>query len=370
MAGSPRSRSRGNVTVLPSGSLRVRVYAGKDPLTGRANYLTETVKPGSKAAAEAERVRTRLQRQVDERLNPVTRATVNQLMDRYLEVVDVEPSTKARYEQLIRVHIRPAMGVLPLTKVDASLIDRFYAQLRACRERCTGRGHQRHRTTQPHECDERCRVKECRPLSASSIRGVHWVLSAALGYAVRWQWMTHNPTDSVKAPSPARSKPSPPTPTEAARLIKEAWKDEDWGAFVWTAMTTGARRGELCALQRQELELDAAALSIRTGLKRVGGRLVRRDTKTHQQRRVALDTETAQVLQAVVERQDAEAAKLGVTIGPEAFLFSPAHTGCVDPADAGHRHSAIRPHGAPAGHRHDAAQAASLQRDRTDRGRG
>lgn len=59
MAGSPRSRSRGNVTVLPSGSLRVRVYAGKDPLTGRANYLTESVKPGPKAAAEAERVRTR-----------------------------------------------------------------------------------------------------------------------------------------------------------------------------------------------------------------------------------------------------------------------------------------------------------------------
>ena len=254
----------------------------------------------------------------------MTRATINQLLDRYLEVVDVEPSTKARYEQLIRVHIRPAMGGLPLAKVDASLLDRFYAQLRTCRERCGGRGHQRHRTTRLHECDERCRVKECRPLSASSIRGVHWVLSAALGYAVRWQWMTHNPIDSVKAPSPVRSKPSPPTPAEASRLILEAWKDEDWGAFVWTAMTTGARRGELCALQRQELELDAAALTIRTGLKRVGGRLLRRDTKTHQQRRVALDSETIHVLQALVERQDAEAAKLGVTIGPEAFLFSPA----------------------------------------------
>ena len=45
--------------MLPSGSLRARVYAGKHPLTGRANYLTESVKPGPKAAAEAERVRTR-----------------------------------------------------------------------------------------------------------------------------------------------------------------------------------------------------------------------------------------------------------------------------------------------------------------------
>ena len=51
MTGTPRARPRGNITPLPSGSLRVRVYAGTDSLTGKANYLTETVKPGPKAAA-------------------------------------------------------------------------------------------------------------------------------------------------------------------------------------------------------------------------------------------------------------------------------------------------------------------------------
>ncbi len=36
-------RQRGSIERLPSGSLRVRVYAGVDPLTGKRNYLTELV---------------------------------------------------------------------------------------------------------------------------------------------------------------------------------------------------------------------------------------------------------------------------------------------------------------------------------------
>ncbi len=79
-AAGRRRRARGNVEELPSGRFRVRVYAGTDALTGRAHYLKETVD----TAAEAERVRTRLLAQVDERRNPRTKATVNQLLDRYL----------------------------------------------------------------------------------------------------------------------------------------------------------------------------------------------------------------------------------------------------------------------------------------------
>ena len=53
---------------------------------------------GPRALAEAKKVRTRLIGQVDEQRNPRTRATVNQLMDKYLDVVDVEVTTRARYE--------------------------------------------------------------------------------------------------------------------------------------------------------------------------------------------------------------------------------------------------------------------------------
>jgi integrase len=41
--GGPRRRQRGEIEVLKSGALRVKVYAGEDPLTGRRHFLRETI---------------------------------------------------------------------------------------------------------------------------------------------------------------------------------------------------------------------------------------------------------------------------------------------------------------------------------------
>src|SRR6195952_1502746 len=126
-------RQRGEVEPLPSGALRVRVYAGTDPLTGKRLYLTETVPAGPRAAKEAERVRIRLISQVDEQKQPRTRATVNQLLDRYLEVLEVDRTTTGRYESLLRLHVRPPLGDVALAKVSGERIDRL-------RRHCVGAG--------------------------------------------------------------------------------------------------------------------------------------------------------------------------------------------------------------------------------------
>ena len=221
--GSSKQR-RGSIERLPSGSLRVKVYAGYDPVSGRRHYLDEVVPAGPRAAAEAERVRTRLLHEVDEQRNPKTRATVDQLLDRYLETLDVEPTTRTRYEGIIRIYLRPALGRLPLSKLDSDLLDRFFGQLRRCRERCNGRiKHVKHRTQREHECDGQCVVVPCRPLSASSARQTHWVLNAALAAAVRWRWIGHNPLEANSPPPPPASNPSPPSAHEASRLLEEAF---------------------------------------------------------------------------------------------------------------------------------------------------
>ena len=62
-----RKRSRGSIEELPSGSLRVSVYAGIDPVTKRRHYLREIIPAGQKAGAEAEKAMRRLAGQVDER---------------------------------------------------------------------------------------------------------------------------------------------------------------------------------------------------------------------------------------------------------------------------------------------------------------
>jgi hypothetical protein len=50
-----RKRQRGEIHALPSGSLRVRVYAGIDPITGKKHFLSEVVPAGPKAEKEGVR---------------------------------------------------------------------------------------------------------------------------------------------------------------------------------------------------------------------------------------------------------------------------------------------------------------------------
>jgi Phage integrase, N-terminal SAM-like domain len=82
----------------------------------RRMHLTWVVPPGPKAGDEAEKVRTRLLHQVDQKRNPRTRATVGQLLDKWLQVLDVDPSTRRSYEGYIRKHIRPVLASLPLIR--------------------------------------------------------------------------------------------------------------------------------------------------------------------------------------------------------------------------------------------------------------
>jgi hypothetical protein len=92
-AAKPRKRVRGEIEALPSGSYRVRVYAGLDPITKKPHHLTEVVPAGPKAAKQAEKVRTRLLSEVDEQRSARTNATVDQLLDRYLDVLKIEDTT-------------------------------------------------------------------------------------------------------------------------------------------------------------------------------------------------------------------------------------------------------------------------------------
>jgi integrase len=116
---------------------------------------------------------------------PHTRATVNQLLDRYLEVIELEPTTRQGYVGKIEKHIRPAIGTMQVGRLDAETLERLYAQLRKCREHCHGRKYKEHRTDRTHTCDTRCGPHVCTPLSAASVRVIHSILSGALARAVR-----------------------------------------------------------------------------------------------------------------------------------------------------------------------------------------
>lgn len=337
-----RARPRGSITRLPSGALRVRVYAGIDPVTKRRHDLTEVVPAGPRAATIAEQALTRLLNQVDEKRNPRTVSTVNQLLDRHLEMLDVERSTLLNYQSQLRLHVRPFIGAEKVGAIDATILDSLYAELRRCRTHCTNPRRMDHRTDRPHECDGRCGPHRCRPLSASSIRQIHHILSGAFKRAVRWRWVGVSPMPQADPPRARKPDPRPPSTADAASIINEAWRrDPDWGALVWLAMTTGARRGELCALRWTHVDLVGAVLTLRRSIAQHSGEIWEKDTKTHQQRRVVLDPETVAVLTEHWDRHEARASAIGLTLGSDAFVFSlaPDSSTHLQPSAVTHRYA-------------------------------
>jgi len=313
-AGAVRKRQRGGLDQLPGGAIRVRVYAGIDPVTKRRLYLTEVVPPGPKAARQAEAVRTRMLNEVNERRSPRTNATVSQLLTKYLDIFDSDRGTLQKYRGYIRNHIEPFIGQVKVGALDADILDSLYAELRRCRTHCDGRPHLDHRTAAAHVCDDRCRRHQCRPLGATTIRHMHFILSGAYKRAVRWRWVAVNPVGQAEPPAAPAPDPQPPSPEDAARMLNASWSDPDWGTFVWLAMLTGARRGELCALRWLHVDLDRQVLTVRRSIAQDEEGLREKDTKTHQRRHIALDPETVAVMREHFVRCNERAEMLGVDL--------------------------------------------------------
>lgn len=205
---------------------------------------------------------------------------------------------------------------------DADLMDSFYAELRRCRAHCDRRPFVVHRTTRQHVCADRCAPHECRPLGPSTIRQIHFILSGAFKRAVRWRWVATNPMPQAEPPPAPKPNPRPPSAQEAAAILNEAWLEPDWGTLVWLAMTTGARRGELCALRWSDVDLTGGVVEIARSVAQDSARRWEKATKTHQHRRIALDEDTVALLSEHQTRCRDRAEAVGLPMARDAYVFS------------------------------------------------
>jgi integrase len=155
---------------------QVIVHAGHDPITGKRRNLTGTAPTKRKAQA----LRARLLTQVNEGRRPATDATVAQLLARWLEVADLAWSTRVTYQGYIDRAILPALGHLPLRRLDTATLDRFYTGLRT-RGGTGGR-----------------------PLAPATVRQVHAILRRALDQAARLGLDPRQPRGAGQ-PAPART---------------------------------------------------------------------------------------------------------------------------------------------------------------------
>ena len=94
----PRKRPRETIDELARGALRVRVYAGVDPVSGKRYDQIDVIPAGPTAAKEAEAARVRMLNEINERRHPRTKATTAQLLERHLTQRALEFNTFDTYE--------------------------------------------------------------------------------------------------------------------------------------------------------------------------------------------------------------------------------------------------------------------------------
>ena len=191
-----------------------------------------------------------------------------------------------------------------MRKITARILETFYSELRRCRVRCDGRPFIEHAVDGEHDCKEsKCKPHECDPMASSTVRQIHSIISGVFNAAVRWDWIGSNPARIAQRPKQAPPQPGPPSPSAAARLAEKAFAmDDDWGTLVWLVMTTGMRRGDVCALRWSRVDLDEEIIEVRISYTKLRGVGKEKDTKTHQIRRLALDSETVALLREHRER--------------------------------------------------------------------
>ncbi len=287
--------ARGHIQQRQNGTFRVLVYAGKDPLTGKERRLTGTA-PTRK---EAEQLRTRLLSKVDQGRMSGSKATLGEVLERWLDTAELEMTTRHCYQDYITSKILPALGDVQARKITVETLDRFYAELR---KRGGAKG---------------------QPLAPMTVRQIHFIIRAALNLAVKWEWITDNPAERATVPRYVRQDVPPPTPDEVAAFMEAAWqRDPDLGTLLWLAMVTGARRGELCGLRWSYVRPAEGFLLISRSYVQKGANHQEKDTKTHQARRVALDEVTVEILTEHRARCDERAAVCSVTVKPDGYLFS------------------------------------------------
>jgi integrase len=249
-------------------------------------------------------LRTRLLGEIDRGRVSGNKATVAELLTRWLDTANHEFTTRDGYERYIATKILPALGDVQVRKLTVETLDQFYAELRK-RGGVGGR-----------------------PLAGSTVRKVHFILRAALGLALKWGWIPDNPAELATVPRFVRQDVDPPTPEDVTRFLEAAWAcDPDLGTLLWLAMTTGARRGELCGLRWPHVRLDDGYVLIARSFVHRGRERREKDTKTHQSRRVALDGVTAEILAEHHARCEARAAACEAAVRPDGYVFSSAVDG-------------------------------------------
>ncbi len=275
----------------------LRVYVGVDAVTGKKRYATKSIRGGKRDAERA-----LVEFAVDAQRGKLSRTntTVAELLDAWFDQAsqDFSPKTVVETRGFIDRNLRPALGTVPLTRLKAADLDRYYTRLL----KNGGQAGQ--------------------PLSPATIRRIHGILRRALQQAVRWGWIGANPAASASPPRVNAPDIRTPRPDEVADLFRAVGDDPEFAAYLMLSAISGARRSEVIALHWSDIDLEHASMTIRRAIVVGPNGLVEKDTKTHSVHRVALDGGTVQMLAGYRDYIHTRADQCRVELRPDCLVFA------------------------------------------------
>ncbi len=258
------------------------VYLGTDPVTKKRRYQWISGFD-SEEQAEAMRVKVAQSPAYGSGVGPrgSTRLRFGHFLDQWLKTevpLRCRPSGVRRRESIARVHLKPALGYVPLAKLAPATIQEFVSGLK-------GR----------------------------SARYIFVILRSALRHAVKMELILADPTERVTPPRTATFEPIPWTVDETIRFLAECKTSapDYWPLFL-TAATTGLRQSELLGVTWRNVDDDVLRVSRALDRPRGGGFTFAEPKSRRSQRAVRLPHEVAEELQALRRRQIEERLRRGL----------------------------------------------------------
>ena len=187
-------------------------------------------------------------------------------------------NTDKTYESTIEYHIVPAIGGIKLKQLTSIQIQRMYNEART-----SGRVQRKNK-------------QESAELSNSYVRRIHMVLSGALKQAVKERLIPYNSCDNCRIPPKEKKEMTIIPPEKLGVYLSEAKKYGVLPMF-FMELSSGLRRGELLALQWEDLDVKDHILSVSKQVVRMDGNLVVTEPKTRNSiRKVALSQQAVELL--------------------------------------------------------------------------
>ena len=199
-------------------------------------------------------------------------------LDEYMAAT-LRPTTLNGYRRSLELHVKPYLGNKALSKITAVDLRSLYRSLQE-----TGRVH-------PKD-------GQSPGLSARTVHGIHTTLHHALKTAMEQNLIPNNPAAEVDPPKFDGAPMKILTEAQLDAFMRVIEKDAFWHDFFYTAVTTGLRRGEICALRWKDFDTEQEMLHVRRTLHKEKGKpLTTGDTKTYAgTRKITLPPSTAEIL--------------------------------------------------------------------------